>query len=274
VPVVRRSEGAAEGHLVVARLSLTKRRPFLTASWEHLLFLNYACPRELLAPLVPFGTELDAWEGRTLVSLVGLLFTDTRVRGIAIPFHRTFEEVNLRFYVRRIGPDGAARRAVVFIRELVPRAAIAAVARLVYNEPYLAVPMRRCIALESDRGGTVEYAWTYRGNPCCLAGTASGPAAALRPGSEAEFVTEHHFGYTRQRDGSTLEYEVEHPRWAVWERPAAASFEGAGEALYGTEFGRVLATPPQSAYIAVGSPVTVFAGQRLAAEASFEGSGT
>ena len=99
----------------------TRRRPFLTARWESLLLLNYPCRREWLEPLVPAGTELDAWHGETLVSLVGFLFTDTRLLGVPVPFHRTFEEVNLRFYVRRPGPDGVMRRAVVFISELVPR---------------------------------------------------------------------------------------------------------------------------------------------------------
>ena len=49
--------------------------------------------------------------------------------------HRCFDEVNLRFYVR-VAEDGTLRRAVVFVRKLVPRRAIAAVARWLYNEPY------------------------------------------------------------------------------------------------------------------------------------------
>ncbi len=47
---------------------------FLTARWEHLVLLNYLCPPTLLEPLVPAGTELDTWQGETLVSLVGFLF--------------------------------------------------------------------------------------------------------------------------------------------------------------------------------------------------------
>src|SRR5262245_46137591 len=137
-------------------------RPFLTARWESLLFLNYACPRDVIAPLVPAGTEIDAFEGETIVSVVGLLFVDTRVRGVAVPCHRTFEEVNLRFYVRRVD-TAPPRRGVVFVRELVPRAAIAAVARLAYGEPYRAAPMSRRVALDAERGGSVEYAWRFGG---------------------------------------------------------------------------------------------------------------
>ncbi len=121
-----------------------RRRPFLTARWESLVLLNYSCRREWLEPLVPSGAELDTWQGdarqpRRLLHRHPAL-------GVPVPFHRTFEEVNLRFYVRRRGFDGVMRRAVVFVRELVPRVAIAWTARAIYNEPYLAVPMSHAIA--------------------------------------------------------------------------------------------------------------------------------
>ena len=238
------------------------RRPFLTARWEHLVLLNYPCPAALLAPLVPAGTALDAWEGRTLVSLVGFRFEDTRLAGWPIPFHRSFDEVNLRFYVRRVTPDGEVRRAVVFIRELVPRWAIASVARRRYNEPYLAVPMSSAIALDPRRGGSVAYRWRHGGRDFSLSAQATGPSAPLVAGSEAEFITEHYWGYTRQRDGGTLEYQVEHPPWAVW-TAAQPRFEGAAQTLYGPAFAPILAGPPQSAFVAVGSPVAVHAGRRL-----------
>ena len=76
-------------------------RVFLTAEWKQLLMLNFAVDPALLRPFLPAGTEIDSFEGRTYVSLVGFQFNDTRVAGFAIPFHRSFEEVNLRFYVRR-----------------------------------------------------------------------------------------------------------------------------------------------------------------------------
>jgi uncharacterized protein YqjF (DUF2071 family) len=70
-------------------------RVFLTAEWRHLAMLNYIIDPALLKPLVPAGTELDFWGGQTYVSMVGFLFLNTRVRGIPIPFHRNFEEINL-----------------------------------------------------------------------------------------------------------------------------------------------------------------------------------
>ncbi len=77
--------------------------PFLTAEWRHLAMLNYEIDPVILRPFVPSGTELDSWNGKTYVSIVGFLFLKTRVRGLAIPFHQNFEEINLRFYVRRLG---------------------------------------------------------------------------------------------------------------------------------------------------------------------------
>jgi uncharacterized protein len=110
--------------------------------------LNYEVDAALLAPYIPSGLEIDYWQGRTYVSLIGFRFLNTRVLGFPIPFHRSFDEVNLRFYVRR-----EECRGVVFIREIVPRAAIALVARRVYGENYVSLPMRHQI--EASR---VDYA--------------------------------------------------------------------------------------------------------------------
>ncbi|MEM1055502.1 MAG: DUF2071 domain-containing protein [Bacteroidota bacterium] len=237
-------------------------RPFLTARWEHLLLLNYAVPPEALAPRVPAGTALDLWQGEALVSVVGFMMRDVRVLGIPVPFHRTFEEVNLRFYVLHETPEGEVRRGVAFVRELVPKRAIAAVARVAYNEPYLAVPMDHHVTLSPQAGGTVAYDWRHAGVDFALRAEASGPDGPSATGSEAEFITEHYWGYTRQRDGGTLEYQVEHPRWDVWDVPGA-TFTGDASALYGLEFADALAGPPRSAFLAVGSEVAVYPGRRI-----------
>src|SRR5712692_93990 len=95
-------------------------RPFLTANWRYLAMLNFVVDPKIVAPLVPPGTELDFENGETFLSVVGFLFLDTRLLGLPIPLHRDFEEVNLRFYVRKKSAD-TWRRGVVFVRELVPR---------------------------------------------------------------------------------------------------------------------------------------------------------
>lgn len=235
--------------------------PFLTAEWRDLILLNFPVDRALLQPLVPAGTELDIWNGEALVSLVGFRFWNTRVLGLGIPGHRNFEEVNLRFYVRRMADDGE-RRAVVFVRELVPRRAIAWMARALYNEPYRAVPMRHAFT-SSDGTRALRYQWSDGGNWVGLRAHTVGPPASIVPGSEAEFITEHYWGYTRQRDGGTVEYRVEHPSWRVWET-RDAGVEGDLTATYGHAFAEILAGTPRSAFVADGSPITVFRPSRLA----------
>ena len=195
---------------------------------------------------------------------MGFHFVDTRLRGIPVPCHRTFEEVNLRFYVRRRAPDSSDRRAVVFIKELVPRRAVASVARRFYNEPYEAVPMDHRISLDPERGGELEYSWSHYGGQHRLSAKVAGPAGVLEPDSEAEFITEHYWGYTRQRDGSTLEYRVEHPRWRVWEASTSRYSSPPGSHFYTPEFAEILAGEPRSAFVAEGSRVAVFRGGTLA----------
>jgi hypothetical protein len=136
------------------------------------------------------------------------------------------------------------------------------VARLAYNEPYLALPMSHDGNVSPERGGRLGYRWRFRGETFSVDATAAGPARPLVPGEQAEFITEHYWGYTRQRDGGTLEYQVEHPPWSVWQA-APAAFAGPAAGLYGRTFGAILAAPPASAFVAVGSPVVVHKGVRL-----------
>lgn len=238
-------------------------RPFLTAEWRQLVMLNYEVEPSLIAPFVPRGTTLDAWSGRTFVSLVGFLFDRTRVVGIPVPFHRTFEEVNLRFYVAR-AVGGESRRAVTFIRELVPRRLVAGIARYAYNEPYASVAMRHRYGAmgEADVPASIEYGWRAGGSWSRMHVTPVGTGRVAAAGSEEEFITEHYWGYTRQRDGSTIEYRVTHPRWRVWP-VAEVELTGNLEAVYGPAFGAVLSTSQSSAFVADGSAVAVSRPTRL-----------
>ena len=215
--------------------------------------LNYVVDAQLLAPLVPGGTEIDFDNSETFLSVVGFLFLDTRVLGMPIPLHRDFEEVNLRFYVRRKSAD-TWRRGVVFVRELVPRRAIALVARTCYGENYLAVPMKHDVE-HVDSNLKVEYLWRRGRKWESLKMNATGEAQTIPAGSHAEFITEHYWGYTRLLSGCG-EYRVEHPRWRIWN---ATSFEFQADVatLYGEQFVETLSQQPRSAFVADGSAITV-----------------
>jgi hypothetical protein len=227
--------------------------------------LNYIVAAEVLRPLVPAGTELDSWSGATFVSVVGFRFLSTRVMGITVPLHVNFEEVNLRFYVRRRARDGW-RRGVVFIRELVPRRGITWVAHALYNEPYTALPMRHFIGRDSHGAPEyVRYEWRRQEKWEGIYMWTSGQTAEPQAGSQEEFITEHYWGYTRQRDGSTIEYRVAHPRWRVWQA-RDAELRCDTTSLYGAKFAPFLNGTPASAFLADGSSVAVHRPERIEAE--------
>ena len=236
---------------------------FLTAEWRKLIMAQYEVPPATLAPWLPPGVELDLYQGRCYVSLVGFLFDRVRVLGLPIPFHTSFEEVNLRFYVARTEPDGTRKRGVVFIREFVPRAAITLIANSLYEEPYVTLPMRHSIA--STPGVlTVSYSWRHEQIWHSLAVEASPTPQPIAPGSEEEFITEHYWGYTKRTHGATSEYGVQHPRWQVY---PIRNFGGKADfaALYGPAFASLNGRPPASILLAEGSAVSVSTGTRLPA---------
>ena len=234
-------------------MTIARQRTFLTAEWKNLLMLNYAVDPALLQPFVPAGTELDEHDGKTWMSLIGFEFNETHVLGMAIPFHQSFEEVNLRFYVRRL-----ERRGVVFISELVPKYAVTAIARFVYGERYSCVKMAHRI--EKNNGSTTaEFSWGSGSNRCTISAETSGECYLPHDGSLSQFITEHYWGYAAQRTGRTLEYQVEHPQWNVSDIKQARFSGNAGE-YYGAEFAKVLERAPDSAFLAEGSAVTVFKG--------------
>jgi len=239
--------------------------PFLTAAWRDLVILTWPVEQRLLASYLPRGVELDLWRGQALASVVAFRFEQVRVRGLSIPFHTVFPEVNLRFYVKRLGPDGEWRRGVVFVQEMVPRAAIAWVARRVYNEPYVALPMREAhmAGTPGDDGEarrTLLYEWQRDDSWERVVALAVGAPRPMRAGSVEEFIAEHYWGYTGRGARSTREYRVVHQRWNI--SPLAECFlEADIGSLYGQPWVAPLSEAPLSAFLADGSEVCVFPGQ-------------
>jgi len=240
---------------------MAERRVFLSAEWRDLVMLNYEVEPGILRRYVPLGVELDTFEGRAFVSLVGFQFVRTRLCGfLAVPFHANFDEVNLRFYVQR-REGGEVRRGVVFVRELVPRMAIARFARLMFGEKYDSCPMWHRIERNAERVAA-EYGWGWRGEEFRLSAQASGAPSRVAEGTLENFITEHYWGYSAKSASESVEYHVSHDPWRVWVSTSAA-FAGDGGALYGAGFGEILRRAPDSAFIADGSPVLVHAARRI-----------
>ena len=237
---------------------MKNQRTFLTAEWNDLVMLNYAVDASLLERFVPAGTELDSFKGVTYLSLVGFQFNSTRIFGCSALFHQAFEEVNLRFYVRR-----SAKRGVAFIRELVPKQAVAAIARFAFNENYSCVPMSHRIEARDEYGIVeAEYAWGSGSDRCSIRLETEGPSFLPVDGSGSQFITEHYWGYAAQQGGGCLEYEVQHPKWRI-KSAKRMEFSGNPAGFYGAEIARVLMRNPDSAFLAEGSPVAVFKGTRI-----------
>lgn len=224
---------------------------FLTAEWRKLAMFNYLVEPDLLLTYVPKGTSLDLFQGKCLISVVGFRFLDTRLMGIPVPFHRHFEEVNLRFYVVRKTGD-IVKRGVVFIKEIVPKAAITFVANTIFKEHYQTMPMNHL--WEENGEIRVEYSWgkTMQHTLKVTAGT---EMMEIKPGSEEAFIAEHYWGYSGF-GAKTFEYEVKHPSWQIYPiHTAAISIDF--EALYGSQFAFLSHHSPASVFLAEGSAIAV-----------------
>lgn len=226
---------------------------FLSARWRNLLLANFCVDPSVLQPFVPPGTSIDAHEGRVFVSLVAFLFENTRVLGIPALFHRRFEEVNLRFYVK---PDkDPTIRAVTFIKEIVPSPVIPWIANALFSENYASHPMQH-----GRNGDTLWYSWGTSGQDR-ISATIDRELALPPAGSNGEFITEHYWGYAKGHRG-TLEYHVMHPQWKCCK---VDNFEISVDfaRTYGERFGFLSSTPPFDVLYAEGSNVTVSFPKRL-----------
>lgn len=233
---------------------------FLKAEWRKLAFANYEIDPSLLKRYLPCKTELDYHNNACYVSLVGFMFLNTKLLGISVPFHINFEEVNLRFYVR-YREDSKWKRGVVFIKEIVPKAAITFVANTIYGENYQTMKMSHRWRENNDQR-IVEYNWESRGIENSFLVKADVNHSVIPLNSEIEFITEHYWGYAKISPAKTFEYEVTHPKWEhyqVHDYEINVDFRN----VYGPEFSDLSSTEPKSVMLAEGSEITVESKKQL-----------
>jgi hypothetical protein len=232
----------------------SKKSSFMHAEWNDLLFINYEINPEILGKYVPKGTELDLWNGKCYISLIGFMFENVKILGIKIPFHINFEEVNLRFYVKRFD-EGVWKRGVVFVKEIVPKHAITIVANTLYNEQYQTLPMRHERTADAD-SQLFKYEWKKNNIWNTIAVKTGKALIPIDENSEAEFISEHYYGYTISARKRTVEYEVTHPKWnqyQVIDHEVNVDFE----LVYGKEFAFLQSLKPASCFVAKGSKITI-----------------
>jgi uncharacterized protein YqjF (DUF2071 family) len=248
--------------------------PFLTAGWRKIILANYAIDAHHLSALIPHGTVLDTYNDTCYVSLVGFLFDDVKIKGIGIPFHTEFPEINLRFYVKHQTKNGAWRRGVVFIKEFVPKMMVSFVANNIYGEHYETVDMDYSWMEKADTL-EIEYSlsafdgvYTERSRSAQsdkrfhIRVVAEKNATEIPLACEAEFITEHYWGYTKKANHETSEYEVWHPRWKTYPvKEFSCNFDFG--LLYGLEFEFMNHIKPFSVMLAEGSEVRVMQGNEI-----------
>jgi len=229
-------------------------RTFLSARWENILMANYGVSPALLEPYMPKGVEPDLFNHKVYVSLVGFMFRQTRLFHIPVPLLGTFEEINLRFYVKR-AVGNTLKRGVVFINETVPYKPVAWLANKLYKEHYSAVPTKSLVT-HSKTSKTIRYEWKANERWNHLEASTALECEQMSPGSMEEFIFEHYYGYTRMTPQSTQEYQVHHPRWRV--NPViGSSIHCDFASMYGKDFSFLGDLQPESVIMAEGSPVTV-----------------
>ena len=227
---------------------------FLEASWKNLIMANYAVEPELLLPYIPKGTELDFYNGKTFVSLVGFLFCNTRIFNIPIPYFGTFEEVNLRFYVKR-QQGNETKRGVVFINEIVPNKIVAWLANYLYKEHYHSLPTKHQWEI-NNQVKRIEYQWKTGSEWNKINVEAEAINTEILVASFEEFILEHYYGYTKINDITTEEYNVHHVRWMV-NQVINYEIKCDFKDVYGLKFEFLNKVEPHSVFLAEGSAVSV-----------------
>ena len=227
---------------------------FLKAKWENIIMANYEIEPKILIPFLPKGVDLDLYDGKAYIRLVGFMFKNTKLFNIPIPLLGTFEEINLRFYVTR--KDGnQTKRGVVFINETIPYKLVAWMANKLYKEHYTVVPTKNDIRSD-EKSQKIEFKWLLNKKWNSIFVEAEIESEKMKKNSLEKFIYEHYYGYTKIDEQKTEEYQLQHPSWKVHE-VVNYKIDCDFEAMYGESFSVLNQTKPTAVFIAEGSKVAV-----------------
>ena len=226
---------------------------FLRANWENLIMANYEIEPSTLAPYLPKGVELDFYNNKTYVSLVGFMFKNTRLFGLPIPFFGSFEEINLRFYVKKI-ENRKIKKGVVFINETVPFKIVALLANKLYKEHYISIPTKNSIDITENKD--IKFEWKINDRWNSLAVKSDTNKYKIEQGTIEEFIFERYFGFTKLSASSTQEYKIHHPKWMT-HKILNSQIDCDFRSMYGDAFSMLNNQTPDSILLAEGSQVSV-----------------
>jgi uncharacterized protein YqjF (DUF2071 family) len=228
-------------------------KTFLTANWENLIMANYEVEPSILKPYLPKGVELDFYHNKTYVSLVGFMFKKTSLFSLPIPFFGSFEEINLRFYVRKV-EGKTIKKGVVFINETVPFKIVAFLANKLYKEHYISIPTKNTIDIAAHKH--INYAWKMKNKWNSIVVQSDINKYKIEPFSIEEFIFERYFGFTKLSPSRTQEYCIQHPKWMT-NKILHSTVHCDFGSMYGDDFSHLNNQAPSSIILAEGSQVSV-----------------
>ena len=226
---------------------------FLKASWENLIMANYEVEPAILQPYLPNGVELDFYNHKTYVSLVGFMFKKTSLFGVPIPFFGSFEEINLRFYVRKV-EEKKVKKGVVFINETVPFKIVALLANKLYKEHYISIPTKNTIDISEYKH--INYEWKMKDKWNSISVQSETNKYKIEPASIEEYIFERYFGFTKLSPSKTQEYVIHHPKWMT-HKILYNNIDCDFGMMYGDAFSNLNNQLPSSILMAEGSQVSV-----------------
>ena len=193
----------------------------MTQRWNDLLLAHWAVPVAAMAPLLPEGLEVDAFQGSEWLGAVPFWMDRIKIRGVPpIPGARSFPDLNLRTYVR--DEQTGAQGVYCFSLDSSNLLAVAA-ARIFFHLPCHWAEMRleqrseREFSFYSRRllsGRPVIFKARYRG---------LGPTrklAEMRSGTLEHFLTERYCLFSRNRAGQAIRANLHHIPWPLEEAEA------------------------------------------------------
>ncbi|MDC0257422.1 DUF2071 domain-containing protein [Crocinitomicaceae bacterium] len=216
---------------------------------------NYVVDPEFIKKYIPKGTELELFEGKCYVSLVAFLYSNTKLMKVPVPFHRKFEEINLRLYVKRKIGENEWRSEVAFPKLFFPKRAVSIVANTIYKEKYETRRMNHSWSEDSEylhtRYGIKKGDWHN------INVVTNKQAEPIAPNTPEHLFSKHYWGTAQINNEKCTVYEVDRSEWNIYKTvDSDISFDFAS--VFGSDFHALTNLEPESVQLFDGSPVTVY----------------
>lgn len=200
------------------RRRAARPRRLLSMTWRDLLFAHWDVAPGTVAARLPDRLSVDTFEGDAYLGVVPFRM---EIGPAGLPFRLTFDELNLRTYVR--GPDGG--RGVYFFNLDADDRLGVGVARSLFGLPYYRAETE---VERTGDGVRFRSRRTHADAPPARFAARYGPVEGAvgfvpEPGSLEAFLVDHYRFYTTDDRGRVYHGDIDHDPWSL--RPGWAEFE-------------------------------------------------